>query len=111
MRFPREGASDDAIYLHTELSEQLLERLCQTTAEKHQMSDLTLSLFDPCATRLRSARLTNANKLTIEGLTILRGHNLVELEIRGLTKATISDVIDECLGMLYKHSMGIIIIG
>ena len=93
---------DDAIYLHTELSEQLLEGLCQTTSEKNQMSDLTLSLFDTYSTRLRSARLTNSNKLTIEGLRILHGHNLVELEIRGLTKATVSDVIDECLGRVHK---------
>ena len=96
MRFPRVG--EDAIYLHTEISEQLLERLCQSTTEKNQVSDLTLSLFDPYCTRLRSARIHNANKLSIEGLKFLRGHNLVELDIRGLAKATVSDVIDECLG-------------
>ena len=91
------------IYLHTELSEELLERLCrQTTVEKNQISDLTLSLFDPYATRLRSARIPNANKLSIEGLSVLRGHKLVELEIEGLTKTTISDVIDECLGKVYE---------
>ena len=105
MRFPPRGGSiDDTIYLHTEISERLLERLCQNNSEVHPMSDFTMSLFSSDATRLRSARLTNATKLTVEGLRTLQGHKIVELEIRGLTKANITDVIDECLGRLYKCS-------
>ena len=105
MRFPlRNGSIDDTVYLHTELSEQLLERLCQINSEIHPMSDLTMSLFSSDATRLRSARLTNATKLTVEGLRTLQGHKIVELEIRGLTKTNITDVIDECLGRLYNCS-------
>ena len=105
MRFPPRGGSiDDTIYLHTELSERLLERLCKINSEIHPMSDFTMSLFSSDATRLRSARLTNATKLTVEGLRTLQGHKIVELEIRGLTKANITDVIDECLGRLYKCS-------
>ena len=99
-----EGLSSDGeeMFLHTELSEQLLERLCQNRTdlmvEKNQMSDLALSLFDPETTRLRSARLTNATKLTVEGLKALHGHKILELEMRGLAKATVTDVVDECLG-------------
>ena len=104
MRFPQTGI-DEAIYLHTELSEQLLERLCKSASEKNPITDLTLSLFDPYFTRLRSARFINANNLTIDGLKILRGHNIIELEIRGLANATISDVVDECLGEYIKSLM------
>ena len=103
MRFPpRDGSIDDTIYLHTELSERLLERLCQINSAINPMSDLAMSLFDSDATRLRSAKLTNATKLTVEGLKTLQGHKITELEIRGLTKSTVTDVIDECLGKLYK---------
>ena len=97
MRFPRAGG-DETVYLHTELSEQLLERLCQNGNEKNQITDLKLSLFDPDCTRLRTVRLRNSNKLTIEGIKILSGHSILELEIHGLANATISDVIGECLG-------------
>jgi hypothetical protein len=97
MRFPRAG-EDETVYLHTELSEQLLDRLCQNGNKKNQITDLKLSLFDPDCTRLRSVRLRNTSKLTIEGIKILRGHGILDLEIHGLANATISDVIGECLG-------------
>ena len=102
IRFPRIGDEDDT-YLHTDLSEQLLERLCQKGAEGKPITDLTLSLFHPYFTRLRAVKLTNVSRLTIDGLSILRGHNITELEIRGLANATISDVISQCLGKLIQH--------
>ena len=97
MKFPAIG-NHDTVYLHTELSERLLERLCQNVGGKNQISDLQLSLFDHCSTRLRSSRISNASKLSVEGLKVLRGHRLLELEIQDLANATVSDVIDDCLG-------------
>ena len=38
-------------------------------------------------------RLTDASKLTTRGLRILRDHNIVDLEARGLARATITDLI------------------
>ena len=99
IRFPKIGDEDDA-YLHTDLSEQLLQRLCQKGAEGKPITDLIISLFHPQYTRLRAVKLTNVSRLTIEGLSILRGHNITELGIRGLANATISDVISQCLGKL-----------
>ena len=97
MKFPAIG-NHDTVYLHTELSERLLERLCQNVGGKNQISDLQLSLFDHCSTRLRSSRISNASELSVEGLKVLRGHRLLELEIQDLANATVSDVIDDCLG-------------
>lgn len=81
------------IYLHTDIAEQLLCRLC----DKKKMTDGALSLFDASHARLRNVRLRDASQLTAAGLRTLRGHNLVELEAVGLAKATVSDLIG-CLG-------------
>ena len=105
MRFPRIGDEDET-YLHTELSEQLLERLCLKGPENKPITDLTLTLFHPNNTRLRSVRLTNVSRLTLDGLRILREHNIIELKIHGLANATVSDVIGQCLGELYFSVTG-----
>ena len=97
MRFPRIGDEDDT-FLHTDLSEQLLERLCLKGTENKPITDLNLTLFHPHNTRLRAVRLTNVSRLTLDGLRVLREHNINELEIRGLSNATISDVVGQCLG-------------
>ena len=44
---------DEEAFFHTELSEQLLVRLC----EKKKMDDMILTLFDCRTTRLRYSRL------------------------------------------------------
>ena len=105
MKFPAIG-NHDTVYLHTELSERLLERLCQNVGGKNQISDLQLSLFDHCSTRLRSSRISNASELSVEGLKVLRGHRLLEIEIQDLANATVSDVIDDCLGKYVGDAMG-----
>jgi len=84
---------EEEIFFHTELSEQLLVRLC----EKKKLDDLTLTLFQGDSTRLRHVRLSDASKLTVKGLKTLKGHKIVELETLGLTKATVTDLIS-CLG-------------
>ena len=97
---------EEEIFFHTELSEQLLVRLC----EKKKLDDLTLTLFQVKqevvlllkfinfleqgdSTRLRRVRLSDASKLTVKGLKTLKGHKIVELETLGLTKATVTDLI------------------
>jgi len=84
---------EEEIFFHTELSEQLLVRLC----EKKKLDDLVLTLFQGETTRLRHVRLSDASKLTVKGLKTLKGHKIVELEALGLTKATVTDLIS-CLG-------------
>jgi len=91
---------EEEIFFHTELSEQLLVRLC----EKKKMDDLVLTLFDGEATRLRHVRLTDASRLTVKGLKTLRGHRIVELEAMGLTKATVTDLVS-CLGEWSLHNL------
>ena len=84
---------EEEIFFHTELSEQLLVRLC----EKKKLDDLTLTLFQGDSTRLRHVRLADASKLSVRGLKTLKGNKIVELEALGLTKATVTDLIS-CLG-------------
>ena len=90
---PQLTFKEEEIFFHTELSEQLLVRLC----EKKKMDDLTLTLFQGDTTRLRHVRLSDASKLSVRGLKTLKGHKIVELEALGLTKATVTDLIS-CLG-------------
>ena len=111
---PKLQFKEEEIFFHTELSEQLLVRLC----EKKKLDDLTLTLFQVSpqihlvynmitygyivmfqgdSTRLRHVRLADASKLSVKGLKTLKGHKIVELEALGLTKATVTDLIS-CLG-------------
>jgi len=91
---------EEEVFFHTELSEQLLVRLC----EKKKMDDMTMSLFDGETTRLRHVRLKDASKLTVRGLRTLKGHRILELEAIGLSKATVTDLVS-CLGEWSLHNL------
>ena len=84
---------DEQTFLHAELSEQLLHKLC----EKKLLDDLVMTLFNCESTRLKQVRFRDASKLSVKGLKTLRGHRIQELEAVGLSKATVTDLIS-CLG-------------
>uniref|UniRef100_A0A0K8SZW5 Protein zyg-11 B n=1 Tax=Lygus hesperus TaxID=30085 RepID=A0A0K8SZW5_LYGHE len=90
---------DPEIYIHSEVSEQLLRTLCI----KGKLSDWTLTLFNPQTTRLRCVSIPNAEKLTKEGLKILKGHKITDLETCGL-QFTPNDLIT-CLGEWTLHNL------
>ena len=81
------------IFFHTELSEQLLLKLC----ELRKLDDLVLTVFSNETTRLKTVKLADASKLSLKGLRSLKGHKILELEATGLTRATVTDLIS-CLG-------------
>ncbi|XP_069693619.1 protein zyg-11 homolog B-like isoform X2 [Periplaneta americana] len=83
---------DGEVYFHSDLSEKLL----MTLSEKGKLSDLTMTLFDSSATRLRHVQLRNARTLTTRGLRVLKGHKISDLEATGM-KVTVNDLIG-CLG-------------
>ncbi|KAK3092105.1 hypothetical protein FSP39_025250 [Pinctada imbricata] len=83
---------DPDIFFHGELSEQLLQALC----EKGKLTDETLSLFDANVTTLKRVGI-HSSQLSAKGLRILKMHKISELEITGLRSATVNDVIG-CLG-------------
>ncbi|XP_058805483.1 protein zyg-11 homolog B isoform X1 [Phymastichus coffea] len=83
---------DPDTFLPTEISEQLLYSLC----ERKKLSDLTITLFDSKTTRLRHVKLKNASNLTVKGLTVLKQHKVIDLEVNRL-KITVNDLI-ACLG-------------
>ncbi len=81
------------IFFHTSLTESLLERL----GSERRLTDEVLTLFESRTTHLRSARIRNAGQLTAAGLRSLRGHRITDLEVEGLSKATVTDLVG-CLG-------------
>lgn len=83
---------DSDAYLHSEIAEQLLTSLC----DRGKLSDLNITLFDAKSTRLRKVKLQNANLLTRQGLRVLKGHCITELEATGL-RVPVNDLI-LCLG-------------
>lgn len=90
---------DSEVYFHSEISEQLLRTLCL----KGKLSDYTLSLFDTETTRLRRISIPNASNLSKEGLKVLKGHKIIELEICGL-KFPINDLVS-CFGEWTLHNL------
>lgn len=92
---PKLTFKDHDVFFHGELSEQLLQTLC----EKGMLTDRTLSLFDPNVTNLKRVCIQNVNdsQVSAKGLRILKAHRISELEISGLKTVTVNDVIG-CLG-------------
>jgi hypothetical protein len=62
-------AFGDEIFFHTELAEELIERI----SDKFVLDDVVMTLFDAERTRLRRVKLSNASKLTVRGLRVLKG--------------------------------------
>ena len=83
------GVDDGQLLFHTKLSEELLQRL----SELGLINDLVLTLFDGQKTCLKKVKIENASKLTVTGLQSLSYHNLTDLEISNLVKATVNDLI------------------
>lgn len=87
-------------FFHTEISQQLLEIL----SEKGHLNDQILTLFGSRVTRLRKVRILNAGNITTRGLRVLRSHKITELEVNGLSKVTVNDLIG-CLGDWTLHNL------
>ena len=85
-------ARGDSVYLHTLLSEQLVERLC---LRKRMHGDSVMTLFTGENTRLRHVTIPDASTLTINGLKILKQHKIQDLEIHYLLD--VSRLLDQCL--------------
>jgi len=85
-------ARGEPVFLHTQLTEQLLERLC---LRKRMSGDSVMTLFDGETTRLRNVRIPDASTLTVRGLAILKQHKIQNLEIHYLLD--VSRLLDQCL--------------
>lgn len=89
---PKLVFKDKDIYFHGTLSEQII----QTLSKKHLLNDDILSLFESHVTHLKRVCINDA-QVTTKGLRVLKTHKLSELEITGLKKTTVNDLIG-CLG-------------
>jgi len=83
-----------ASHLMPGISEILLSSLA---AEGRLTDQLLGSIFHPDNCRIEQVRIPDAQHLTRRGLRVLRGHRIRHLEVVGLKKATINELIG-CLG-------------
>jgi Zyg-11 family protein len=83
------------LLINGNLTEELLEKL----SANNQLTDnvLLMSIFDSEVTQLRSVRIPDASHMTTRGLRALKTHRINELEVCGLVKCTINELIG-CLG-------------
>lgn len=79
---------DDDLFLINEISERLLQKFI----EKNILCDALLNIFNEHNTKLKSVRMKNC-KITIEGLRILRGHKISELECVNIKNVCILDIL------------------
>lgn len=82
---------DKDVFLFNEISERLLEKLC----DRGLLCDSTLSLFNEKNTRLKSVRIRNCKKVTVEGLKVLKKHKITDLECVNLTKVYSREILGE----------------
>ncbi|VEN53111.1 unnamed protein product [Callosobruchus maculatus] len=82
---------DPDIFLITEISEKLLQKL----SEKGLLDDSLLHIFTEQNTKLRKFRINNC-MVTKRGLRILKQHKVSEIECTNLKRTSIGDIID-CL--------------
>jgi len=74
------------------------EVLLTSLSEEGRLTDNIISgIFHPDNSRLEEVKIPDASLLTKKGLRVLRGHKIRHLEVIGLTKATINELIG-CLG-------------
>lgn len=76
------------LFLYNVISEQILRKL----DEKKLLDDSTFSLFTEKNTRLRHVYLKNCDLLTVQGLKVLKGHKVINLECIDI-KITVNDII------------------
>ena len=80
------------------LTSNISESLLTSLSESGRLTDLLMQeVFRPEICRLEAVFIPNASNLTKKGLRMLRGHRVKHLEVIGLTKATINELIG-CLG-------------
>lgn len=82
---------DKDVFLYNEISEKLLEKLC----ERGLLCDSTLNLFNEKNTRLKSVRLRNCKKVTAEGLKMLNKHKITDLECVNLKRVCSKEILGE----------------
>lgn len=82
---------DKDVFLFNEISERLLEKMC----DRGVLCDSTLNLFNERNTRLKCVRIRNCEKITLEGLKVLKRHKITDLECVNLKKVNSRDILGE----------------
>lgn len=90
--------------LRINIAGSISEELLTSLAEKRQLNDDVLLMFDSGSTQLKHVRIPNAGDLTTKGLRVLKSHKISDLEVTGLSKVTINELIG-CLGEWTLHNL------
>lgn len=84
--------ADPELFLFKELSEKLLAKFI----EKNILCDALMFIFNEKNTKLTTVKLKNCNKITQNGLQVLKQHKILDLECVNLKNICIGNIID-CL--------------
>lgn len=86
---------DSNIFLIAEVSERLLEKLC----EKKLLTDSVLHIFTEYNTKLRKFKIKNC-KVGKDGLQILQHHKINHLECINMENISIGDILGDAFNLL-----------
>lgn len=91
----------------SQLTSNISEQLLTSLSTDGKLTDtLMLNVFESDNCRLESVKIPDASHLTKKGLRVLKKHNISHLEVVGLTKATINELIG-CLGYVWLILKGL----
>ena len=76
------------VFFPSHISEQLLT----TLDEKKKLNDKTMTLFNSDVTHLKRVKITNT-QLSLHGLRVLKGHKIIDLQVTGLEKVAVTDLL------------------
>lgn len=85
-----------AIQLYYRLSENICQDIIDRFQQLYKMNDRTLSfpLFDGDVNTITTFRIENATLITVDGLKVLKKHNLIRLKMAHLMNCTITELIN-----------------
>ena len=90
--------------LTSNMSEYLLESISE---DGRLTDDVMQEVFPSENCRLENVRIPDASCLSKRGLRVLRSHHINQLQVTGLTKATINELIG-CLGEYSLNNLNLL---
>lgn len=91
-------------HLTSSTSEYLIESISE---DGHLTDDVLIEVFPAENCRLEQVKIPDASLLSKRGLRVLRSHNIDQLQVTGLTKATINELIG-CLGEYSLNNLNLL---
>ena len=97
-------SSLNSCHLTSNISEYLLESISE---DGKLTDDVMQEVFPSENCRLENVKIPDASNLSKKGLRVLRSHRIDQLQVVGLTKATINELIG-CLGEYSLNNLNLL---